>query len=345
MNEKSISWTVSPAADLSTYAQEWDALNGRVVGLPIMDADFFIELLRYFGTGREKLVLGRTGDTLIVAGLMSKRKSGVWATFQPSQAPLGAWLAEPGVDQRALWSSLLRVLPQPGLLLGLSQQDPRLSVRPVDGGSVQTLDYIQTASITVSGSFADYWAARGRNLRQNLKRQRNRLDRENQETRLEVLRDPDQIGEAVDDFGRLESKGWKGEKGTALHPDNAQGRFYKAIFVKLARRSEATIYRYWYNDSLAATDLCVQRDHVLIILKTTHEEGIAKTSPTHLMRQEVFKQLFENGEIHRIEFYGKLMDWHTRWSDEIRRMYHVNYFRWPLFALVKTMLGQKLQFL
>lgn len=28
------------------------------------------------------------------------------------------------------------------------------------------------------------------------------------------------------------------------------------------------------------------------------------------------------------EFYGRLMDWHTKWSDEIRTLYHVTAFRW-----------------
>jgi hypothetical protein len=23
------------------------------------------------------------------------------------------------------------------------------------------------------------------------------------------------------------------------------------------------------------------------------------------------------------------MEWHLRWTDEVRTMYHVNYYRWP----------------
>ncbi len=334
-----VDWTVLPARELPAHAGEWDALNLRTVDLPVLDALIFMESLSQFGDGKEKLVLGRVGKDLVAAGILIKRKPAVWATFQPSQAPLGAWLSDPAFDQVALWQSLQLALPQWCLLLGISQQDPRLMARPVDSGRIQTLDYIDTASISVTGSFADYWAGRGRNLRQNLRRQRNRLEREGIKPRLEVIVEPGKIGPAVDDYGYLESKGWKAGKGTSLHPDNAQGRFYRAILEKLAEKNNATIYRYWYNDDLVAIDLCVHRNGVLIILKTTHDEAFSKTSPTHLMRQAFFEPLFAAGEFRRIEFYGKLMDWHTKWSDDIRRMYHVNFYRWPAIAAIKAIFG------
>jgi len=333
-----VSWTIVPVQELSGYAGEWDALNLQMAKLPILDANFFLELLSQFGDGAEKLALGRVENTLVAAGIVCKRKAGVWATYQPSQAPLGAWLADPDFDQQLLWSGLQRALPGWCLLLGISQQDPNFVARAVNGAGTHTLDYIETASISVTGSFADYWAKRGRNLRQNLKRQRNRLRREKIETRLKIVANPEAVGIAVDEYGYLESKGWKAAKGTAVHPGNAQGRFYRAIFETLARNGDATVYQYWYNDKLVAMDLCVHRHGVLIILKTAHDEEFGKTSPTHLMRQEFFEILFTGGEIRRIEFYGKLMDWHTKWSDDVRRMYHLNCYRWPVFAPIKKML-------
>lgn len=49
-----------------------------------------------------------------------------------------------------------------------------------------------------------------------------------------------------------------------------------------------------------------------------------------LMRQEMFQLIFEDKGIRRIEFYGKVMDWHTKWSDDFRVMYHINYYPWKL---------------
>lgn len=95
------------------------------------------------------------------------------------------------------------------------------------------------------------------------------------------------------------------------------------------------MYRYWYNDKIAAMDLCIEGNGSFIILKTTYDESISdKTSPALLMRQETFKQLFNEGELKKIEFYGRVMEWHTRWSDELRTMYHINEYRWtPLLLL------------
>jgi hypothetical protein len=75
-------------------------------------------------------------------------------------------------------------------------------------------------------------------------------------------------------------------------------------------------------------DLCVQHGNVIVILKTTYDEGAADYSPAMLMHQELFKSLFDAGEFGRIEFYGKVMDWHRRFTEDIRRMYHVNHYRW-----------------
>ena len=333
-----IEWRVCSSDEFSVNADEWDALNACTADLPILDAAFYRESLAQFGDGSERLVMGRVDGELVAAGILTRERQGIWSTYQPSQAPLGAWLIRPDFDMAHTCGSLQRALPGFCVLLGISQQDPRLSCRPDDLGRLRTLDYIDTASIPVNGSFADYWAARGRNLRQNLKRQRNRLDREGRRARLEIIVDADAIGAAVDDYGDLEFCGWKAEKGTAVHRDNAQGRFYRNVLEHLAAKGEATIYRYWYNGELAASDLCVHRNGVFIILKTAHNEKFGKTSPTHLMRQEYLESLFRDGSVRRIEFYGKLMNWHTKWSDDVRRMYHVNLFRWavlPWFARLR----------
>ena len=336
-----IEWKRFPGEDLGVHAEHWNALNRSAADLPVLDAEFFLECLRCFGTGRERLVLGYRREVPIAGAVVSRSGGVAWSTFQPSQAPLGAWVSTPEQDAVNLWSGLQRVVSPWCMVLGISQQDPLVAARPADHGAVQTLDYIETASIPVSGRFNDYWARRGRNLRQNMKRQRNLLNREGVDTRLEIVDSPERIGQAVDEYALLESSGWKSHQGTALHPENAQGRFYRALFERYAQRGEATVYRYFYGDELVATDLCLHRAGVLIILKTTHNESINRTSPTHLMRQELFEQLFDSGEFRRIEFYGKLMEWHTKWSDDIRRMYHVNCFRWPAMADFKAVLGAR----
>ena len=75
----------------------------------------------------------------------------------------------------------------------------------------------------------------------------------------------------------------------------------------------------------------------MVILKTTYDESYKNLSPAFLMRQDQFRRLFEDNEnainqnaISRIEFYGKVMEWHTRWTENVRTLYHLTVYRWPL---------------
>lgn len=324
-----MNWTLHPASRFAQYKDTWGAINAAGADSPLLHTDFIEPLLQHFAAGGELLAICGDIANARAMALLTSRKPGIWETFQPSQAPLAAWVCTPSLSWEVDLPNLLRTLPGLPLILGITQQDPDILPRPLDTGSIRTLDYIQTARITTRGSFEEYWAARGKNLRHNMKRQRNRLEKEGIATRLESLTHPDEIRRAIQNYGDLESAGWKSQTGTAIHPENAQGRYYTEMLERFARRGEARIYQYWYDEQLAAMDLCIERNGALIILKTTYDERQTTSSPAFLMRQEVFKQVFDAAKIRRIEFYGKLMDWHTKWSDEIRTMYHVNCYRWP----------------
>src|SRR5690606_7546681 len=190
-----------------------------------------------------------------------------------------------------------------------------------------TLEYIQTARITVATTFEQYWEARGKNLKHNMKRQRSHLEKDGIRTSLEILTEPSHVAAAIADYGELESASWKAHGGTAVHDQNAQGRFYRSMLEGFASQGQARIYRYRFNDQVVAMDLCIEEDGTLIVLKTAHASPASNLSPAFLMRQEAFRRLFEERQVKRIEFYGRVMDWHTKWSDEVRTMYHVNHYR------------------
>jgi hypothetical protein len=88
------------------------------------------------------------------------------------------------------------------------------------------------------------------------------------------------------------------------------------------------VYRYFYDGTLVATDLCLVKNRVLVLLKTTYDEAEVTTSPSYLLRQEVVNGLFEDRTVVRVEFYGRVLEWHTRWTSDIRRLYHINRYRW-----------------
>jgi hypothetical protein len=346
-----MSWTVVSARAFAQHAARWQRLHAAGPASPLLAADFVQALLDAFGTGRELLAWhghkDDAGDTDAMT-IVTPGRFGVWDTFQPAQAPVGLWLQRDTRPADALLAGLLKALPGPALMLGLTQCDPVLMARPAAAppSGARSFDYIRTARVTLQGSFDDYWNARGKNLRNNLKKQRNRLRQDGIATRLEIVRAPGLMAAAVADYGRLETAGWKAAEGTAVAADNDQGRFYRTMLEALARRGAASVYRYWFDGPqgphLAAMDLCVEGGGCIVILKTAYDEALGpQLSPALLMREEATRGLFDEGRFERIEFYGRVMEWHTRWTDEIRTMYHLNGYRWPFLGRLHALAARR----
>jgi hypothetical protein len=325
--EHTMTWEILPIHRFAEHAQGWDSLLQTGLDIPCLESAFLQPLLETFGTGEELLALESEQGALRAAAILYKTRPGIWQTFQPSQLPLGPWIATPGTDLVRAAGGLLRALPGYAASLGITQLDPILQTRPADMPSGQTLDYIDTAWVDVQQPFEEYWEARGKNLKSNTRKQRTKLQNEGITPCLECITRPEDVAEALQNYGALESAGWKAKDGTAIHPDNAQGHFYRAMLENFCALGRGRIYRYWFADKVVAMDLCIESGDRIVILKTAYDESHKSVSPSSLMRQEQFQALFDEGRLKRIEFYGRVMEWHTRWTDSSRTLYHANVYR------------------
>lgn len=244
------------------------------------------------------------------------------------------WLHAKNYAISELLTSLQTSIPGTCLILGITQQDPALLTRPDQAKRLRTLNYIETARISIDTDWDTYWSSRGKNLRHNLNKQRNRFDKSNVEIDVVEITKPDELNEAVKQYGKIESAGWKQTTGTAVSLDNAQGMFYAKLLSEFASTGNARVFQLLLNGKVAATDLCIDDGKTFIILKTTYDEAYRSSSPALLMRKVYFEDFFKHKRFQKIEFYGKLMDWHTKWSDDIRQMYHINYLS-KLMSIIK----------
>jgi CelD/BcsL family acetyltransferase involved in cellulose biosynthesis len=331
-----VDWKIYPIDVFDTHKHDWDRLNASSGNTPLLDSRFVGPLLGHFGNRKEILAICTVNGDVCCMVIVVRGRFGVWETFQPSQAPIGCWVQDAKSSTTSLGISLRQALPGASLILGITQQDPDLLPRPERAERIDTVDYITTARIAIDGSFDEYWSQRGKNLRQNLRRQRNRLGRENVDIRLDIISDSGSVHNAVEQYGFLESAGWKSESNTAVHIDNTQGKFYEQMLRNFAESGQTVIFQYHYDDALVATDLCIIGGGALIILKTTYDETITTNSPAMLMREDAFKHVFAEQLAKRIEFYGKVMEWHTKWADDVRNMYHINVYS-RLGALIKAL--------
>ena len=335
-----MSWKLLPVGRFAEIQSQWQTLNARSGDTPVLHPDFVAPLLDIFASDTERLAVLEAAEGPAAMTVLTRRNGIGWQSFQPANAPIGLWVCDLALPMPEMLQRLVRSLPGPVGLLGLLQLDPEIAPRPPERGGLSTLDYIETARVSVDASFEEYWGRRGKNLRRNMKRQHTQLERDGIKTRLEILRSPAQMPQAIADYARLEGAGWKQEIGTAVGRDDPQSRFYTEMMQRFSSNGRGSAFRYFYNDDLVATDLCIEHGGIFVILKTTYDEAIRKTSPAQLMRQEMFETIFEEGRLRRIEFYGRVMDWHRQWTEEIRTLYHVNQYRWPLLRSAHQLAGR-----
>ncbi|PHV13352.1 GNAT family N-acetyltransferase [Chitinimonas sp. BJB300] len=336
-------WQIYPVEQFQTLAGEWDALLHASADIPFLESAFLLPLLKEFGNHLEVVAVGRENGQAQAAAILQPGKLGLWETFQPSQLPLGAWVVKASQTLGDTTSSLIPALPGLSLGIGLSQLDPLLQQRPEASQLIRTQDYIDTAWIDIESDFDTYWEARGKNLKQNARKQRNKLQTDGIHVQMDCIRDPQGVADAMRDYGTLESAGWKAANGTAVHPDNAQGRFYRQMLENFCALGRGRIYRYRFDDKVVSMDLCIDNGKTVVILKTAYDESYKSISPSTLMRQDQFQALFTEGQFKRIEFYGKVMEWHTRWAEAKRVIYHATAYRWSFLMALHNRINRMRQ--
>src|SRR5262249_6100744 len=110
MKPNPLQWQRHAASELSnaTLADAWNRLNAERGDLPFLSAGAVVNALDVFGNGSEKLLVGRRGDRICAMFVLVPAGALRWRTFQPSQVPLGCWVAEAAEDLAALSRSLMR---------------------------------------------------------------------------------------------------------------------------------------------------------------------------------------------------------------------------------------------
>jgi hypothetical protein len=334
-------WLFRKASEsFEQYRDTWDELNREQGNHLLLDSMFVGPLVRHFAS--ERTLLGISNDPKNPGmALVERSRKGFWHTFQPSQAPLGLVLLTNRENAAEQIYALVRCLPGYALGFSVLQQDPDFTIfeKLVHDFRIDLLEYIKTSRLTLTGIFEDYWFSRGRDLVTNLEKRRRRLEKEGIQLQLVADRAPNRVVECIREYGKLESMGWKGRQGTAISTNNQQGAFYREMLENFCKRNEGVIYRLLLDGRTVASNLCIERDRMMIILKTSYSEDFKTFSPGFLIKQEIIRNLFLENKINVIEFYGRVREgWTTKWTDEIRSMYHINFYRYSWVATARRAL-------
>jgi CelD/BcsL family acetyltransferase involved in cellulose biosynthesis len=323
-------WEFIPAREgLIRYRDEWDRLNYSAGNHILLDSGFVEALVRHFAPPDALLAFCRS-EGAEAAAVLHRVQVGLWETVAPAQSPLGLIVASNGTTLQSQMRSLMTGLPGYAVGLSVLQQDlDHSAFRSMSAGAaIERLEYQTTGRVSLKGSFEEYWRARGKDLVGNQSRRRRRLAGEGHTLTLVVDESPDRVADCIAEYGNLEETGWKGQEGTAVSMSNTQGLFYKEVLEYFCHKREGVIYRLLMDGKTIASQLCVRRGRMLVFLKMAYDEAHAKHSPGYLLREEILRSIFSEGTIKSVEFYGKVREgWTTKWTDELRAMYHFNMYR------------------
>ena len=362
-----LNWQRLPAKrlfDTAALSEAWDRLNAARGALPFLDTDVLQLAFAAFRPKGVELLVGKIAEQTQCMLLVQRVGFGRWQLYQPSQIPLGPLVAAGNLPLDGIARSALQALPFGTLVLSFTQLDPRHWPPPVEPACV-VKRYISTGWIDCAQPFDRYWAARSANLRASVGKAQRRLETEGRTLRLRVLTEPADMAAAVERYGALETSGWKGRKGTAVAANTPQGNFYRDWLQAAAAHGEARVYelllsepatpdtagalpasssttngsatnRHDQTERTIAADLCVVRGDALILLKIAYDEAFERYSPSTLLRREFMQDVLGSGRVRRVEFFGRLMDWHRRWTGEQRSLYHLTTFRWRWLARLRA---------
>ncbi len=335
-----MSWHFEPlAAGFTRMRSSWDALNRELNREhPLLDGRFVGPLVEHYAEPDDLLAVEEAAGSVRSMLALSPRRRGVWSIFLPAQTQLGPALISGDTD----FNALFRQLPGVTLVLELLCQDPLYS--PFDelptSSRMSSLAHSLTVNIALDGSFEDYWQARSRNLRKNLRRTRKRATDEELAAELTVHETQPALREALQRYAQMESQGWKAAEGTAIDTTTRQGRFYGDVVQAFGAVGRAAIYELYNGQRLTASQIVIFSEPMMVTLKITHDETMRHLSPGRVLDYMLLERAYAERRHEVVEFYTNASPEQTTWGTGTRTISHVTLYRHPL---IKTLLKARRQ--
>jgi|CXWL01.1.fsa_nt_gi CelD/BcsL family acetyltransferase involved in cellulose biosynthesis len=214
---------------------------------------------------------------------------------------------------------MLADVPQGGRAWGVLRA-ARLRGLPAGAWEAQRSPYIELGS-----SHPELMAGLRTKFRANLRRRRKRLSEVGDVT-VERL-----SGEALNEGHleealALESRGWKGQQGSAAGLSPQAHGFHRDLFREPAHHQRLVLYRLQVSGKTIAFHYGIDLNRVFSLVMTSYDESFAEFSPGHLLTEEVLKDCAARG-ITRFDFLGCDLPWKLEWTSLIRPHHWLFIFR------------------
>ena len=296
-----------------------------------LDAPFMSALMKHFPEKKMCLAEYEENDEIVCAFVISYMSRFQAESFIPEVGQISAAYVSKSVGAKKLQTiihSLFQKMPSYLLVFLIGYQDPDIvpseNFSEIKNVTIDT--YASNTSIPGEYNFKDYWAERPKKVRKEIERIIRKLERENTTISYQVITTASELQAGLQEYARLESKGWKGQQGSAVEADNLQGEFYSKVLQNYIEQGQAKIHQLRFGDKVVASLLTIEDQRMIIVLKTTYDESLTKYSPGRLIDYYMLKDSLENTN-KSIENYTSASALDQKWFPRVRGMYHVTVYR------------------
>lgn len=328
-------WEMYPAkSHFSQYVDEWDRLNQVIYGdHPFWRSSFIMPLLRYFCADDIYLAALKDQNDRCCGFLLLRKNKTCLQVYLPSQLQVAPCLIPSSLVAEAV-PLLFNIGGALGWRLQFFNQDPLFSTILDQTQFFSLFDISQhckTTFIDIQGDFDRYWNSRSKNLRKNIKRKFNLIDRNFSSYRLEKITESPLLENAFVRYCEMETSSWKADSGTHIGQHNIQGDFYRDILLNFFKSNDSFIYELYFEDDLAASRLCIAHKDYTIILKTSYYDKYSEYSPSYILLYLLLKKEFLEKTKKKIEFYTNASSEQISWSTGTRSIVHCEIYKNQVF--------------
>lgn len=179
------------------------------------------------------------------------------------------------------------------------------------------------ARTRIDGSWDAFRTSLPRGLRDHLPNARRQLERRGALELVSFDAPGPALTRALHECFVLETRGWKGVRGSPILHDRRTHKFYGQLAPALASTGRFALFQLRYEGNLIAFQYCLRGAGHVELLKESYDPTFASKSPSHLLRLLLLEELFARGEPGYYHMGRATVDgdaraeWKLRWATEV----------------------------
>ena len=283
---------------IDPLAAEWERLARHLEASPFLWPGWVDAWWRAFGVGRLR-ILAAYQDGRLAGVLPLRRYRGALGSTTNHHSPMFGFLAANETAAEALAHALFSQKPRRIDLSLLPSSDMGVSLvntaAEAAGYQVVADSMHRSPYVVVNGmSWDAYQSGLSKNLRQDLRRRKRRLEQEGRLT-LEVCDGTENLYERLEEGFGIEGSGWKEAEGTSINAHPATRRFYTEVAHWAAEHGSLQLAFLRLDGQALAFDFCLESHKIHYMLKTGYDPAYAGFSPGKLLRHLMLARAFSEG--------------------------------------------------